>query len=148
MSNLSTATLPREVALATTPPRSLVLTKLYPPRLRATFVPRPDLISLLDNDPEHRLTLICAPAGYGKSTLTAQWLAKAAVPSTWVSLEASDNKPQTFFSLIVAALQAIDRSLATTTEALLSRQGRFQVDAIINQLIGEISVYASIHSRS
>jgi LuxR family maltose regulon positive regulatory protein len=95
---------------------------------------------LLDNDPEHRLTLICAPAGYGKSTLTAQWLAKAAVPSTWLSLEASDNKPQTFFSLIVAALQAIDRSLATTTEALLSRQGRFHVDAIINQLIGEISV--------
>src|SRR5215218_10311322 len=114
MSSLATSARPMDARSLTTPPQTLVLTKLYPPRLRASLVVRPKLISLLDNDPDHRLTLICAPAGYGKSTLTAQWLAKAAVPSTWVSLEANDNKPQTFFSLIVAALQAIDRSLATT----------------------------------
>ena len=109
----------------TTPPRTLVLTKLYPPRLRASLVSRPNLISLLDNDPDHRLTLICASAGYGKSTLTAQWLAKAAVPSTWVSLEASDNKPQSFFSLVVTALQTIDRGLAVETEALLRNKSQF-----------------------
>src|SRR5215216_5841502 len=122
------------------PPRSLVLTKLYPPRLRASLVPRPNLISLLDNDPDHRLTLICAPAGYGKSTLTAQWLAKAAVPSTWVSLEANDNKPQSFFRLVVTALQTIDRGLAVETEALLAKQDPVPADLIVDRFIGELSV--------
>src|SRR6266498_499252 len=111
---MTAATSPRLADTASIPlvQRSLLLTKLYPPRLRACLLPRPNLISLLDNDPDHRLTIICAPAGYGKSTLAAQWLAHVSISSTWVSNEVSDNDPQSFFRLVVAALQAIDRGLA------------------------------------
>src|SRR5215211_4075479 len=138
LSNLASARPPPDAIPMTTPPRTLVMTKLYAPRLRASLVPRPNLISQLDNDPDHRLTLICAPAGYGKSTLTAQWLAKAAVPSTWVSLEASDNKTESFFSLVVTALQTIDRGLAVETEALLANQDPVPAELIVDRLIGEL----------
>ncbi len=120
-------------------PRSLVQTKLYPPRLRANLVPRPNLISLLNNDPGHRLTLICGPAGYGKSTLVAQWLAELALPYAWISLERTDNNPQAFFGLIVSALQSIDQGLLVATETLVSKQTPIRADAIVYQLIEEIS---------
>src|SRR5215218_5646576 len=90
---------PEVVRTASRPPRAPVTTKLYPPRLRPNMLVRPHLISLLDDDPDRRLTLICAPAGYGKSTLAAQWLAQLALPSAWVTLEASDNDPRSFFAL-------------------------------------------------
>src|SRR3954447_19060384 len=104
---------------ATGPPRNLISTKLYPPRLRASLVPRSDLISLLNGESDRRLTLILAPAGYGKSTLVAQWLAELGLPYSWVSLEKSDDNPHAFFSLVVAALQTIDPGLATETESVL-----------------------------
>ena len=120
-----------EDATISTPP-TLASTRLYPPRLRANLVARPHLVSLLNDDPDRRLTLICAPAGYGKSTLVAQWLAQLALPSAWVTLEASDNDPRSFFGLIVAALHSIDRDLAVATEALLADGGPGHADAIVH----------------
>src|SRR6188474_1040395 len=80
---------------------NFVSTKLYSPRLRATFVARPHLVDVLTGDPDRQLTAVCAPAGYGKSTLIAQWLVKAALPLAWVSLDSTDNGPRPFFSLVV-----------------------------------------------
>src|SRR6187551_2225652 len=86
-------------------PQTLASTRLYPPRVRANLVERSSLISKLSEDPNRQLTLICAPAGYGKSTLAGQWVAQLALPSAWVRLEAGDNDPETFFRIIIAALQ-------------------------------------------
>jgi LuxR family maltose regulon positive regulatory protein len=139
MSSLATATNFVDTSLATSPSQSLVSTKLYPPRLRASHLARPKLVSLLEDDSDRRLTLVCAPAGYGKSTLIAQWLERATKPSAWVSLEASDNNPRSFFSLIVAAIQSIDRGLACGTEAILSSQGSIDAESVVHLLLGEIS---------
>jgi LuxR family maltose regulon positive regulatory protein len=122
-----------------TPPRTLVSTRLYPPRLRANLVTRPHLVSALNDNPDRRLTLICAPAGYGKSTLVAQWLADLALPSAWATLEAGDNDPHAFFGLIVAALHSIDRGLAPATAALLNDGELGHADAIVHQLVEELS---------
>src|SRR5262245_48907770 len=89
------------------PSPAAVSTKLYPPRVRATFVARAQPVVLLTGNPDRRLTIVCAPAGYGKSTLVAQWLEEVAIPSAWVTLEASDNDPLTYFTLIVATLRAV-----------------------------------------
>ena len=79
-----------------TPP-ALPSTRLYPPRLHANFVERSSLIARLSDDPERRLTVITAPAGYGKSTLAAQWVTQLALPTAWVRLEATDDEPAKLF---------------------------------------------------
>ena len=116
-----------------------VSTRLYPPRVRANLVERSSLISKLSEDPDRQLTLICAPAGFGKSTLAGQWMAQLALPTAWVRLEEGENDSGTFFALLLAALRLIDRDLAANTASLLTQQG-LQADAIVHQLIDDLSV--------
>jgi LuxR family maltose regulon positive regulatory protein len=119
--------------------RTVDLTKLYPPELRANYVARPHLISLLNSDPGRKLTLISAPAGYGKSTLAAQWLAQLRMPRAWVTFEAGDNNPRTFFGLIVAALHTIEPGLVSGTEAILAGYGAVPADAIVHRLLADLA---------
>jgi LuxR family maltose regulon positive regulatory protein len=119
--------------------RTLVSTKLYAPRLRGSLVARPRLIDLLDGDSGRRLTIVCAPAGYGKSTLVAQWLARAAVPAAWVSFDAGDNDPWSFFALVVAALRSLDQDLAADTLAQLDEPGVPDFRPLVATLLEEVS---------
>src|SRR5215213_673998 len=129
---------PEADSTSSTPVRMPTSTRLYPPRVRANLVERSILISRLGEDPDRQLTLICAPAGYGKTTLAGQWIAQLALPTAWVRLEPDDNNPETFFDLLLSALRLIDRELATGT-ARLSEQG-LPADAIVHQLIADLSV--------
>ena len=100
--------------------RDLVLaTKLHLPRPRARLVPRFHLLKRLQQGVVGALTLLSAPAGFGKTTLLAQWLAQSGMPVAWLSLEAADNDPTRFLSYLIAALQTIDAQLGTTALALL-----------------------------
>ena len=123
---------------AETAPPTLPSTRLYPPRLRSNLVERSSLITNLSDDPERRLTVITAPAGFGKSTLAAQWVARLALPTAWVRLEATDDEPRTFFQLILNALHLIDRDLAAGTAALLTLDGP-DAEEICRQLIEDLS---------
>jgi len=76
----------------------LLATKLHPPRPRAALVERPALVERLHEGLERPLTLLSAPAGFGKTTLLAQWLTQRHTPVAWVSLEPEDNTPLRFFS--------------------------------------------------
>ncbi len=86
--------------------RPLVATKLYVPRPRRGTVPRPRLLDRLEGGA--RLTLVSAPAGFGKTTLLASWLTGAGRDRqvAWLSLDASDDDPVTFWTGVVTALQA------------------------------------------
>lgn len=86
----------------------LVATKLNLPLLRPRVVARPRLRALLDRGMEARLTLISAPAGFGKTTLLADWIAHAGehLALAWLSLDDGDNEPAVFWPHVVAALQA------------------------------------------
>jgi len=85
---------------------TLIQTKLHRPRLRADLVERPRLLTQLECGAEHKVTLISAPAGYGKTTLLCQWLETCPHPSAWLSLDENDSGLDAFVSYFVAAVQS------------------------------------------
>ncbi|MCZ7674114.1 MAG: hypothetical protein M5U34_46815 [Chloroflexi bacterium] len=70
----------------------LLQTKLYVPRLRPSLVPRPHLIEKLNRGVHRKLTLISAPAGFGKTTLISEWIAGGKRPFAWLSLDEQDSE--------------------------------------------------------
>src|SRR5512141_3052513 len=89
---------------------SLIATKLFIPPLRPDHISRPRLVDLLDNGYQagRRLTLVSAPAGYGKTSLLSEWhvrLSELQVPLVWLALEETDNDPQRFLHYLIAALR-------------------------------------------
>ncbi|MGB0387946.1 MAG: LuxR C-terminal-related transcriptional regulator [Ardenticatenaceae bacterium] len=83
----------------------LLSTKLSAKPPRADFVPRPHLVERLNQGAKQKLTLICAPAGFGKSTLVSIWAQQATNPVTWLELDAGDNDPTRFLAYLVAACE-------------------------------------------
>jgi LuxR family maltose regulon positive regulatory protein len=88
---------------------TLLATKTSIPPLRGNLVNRHHLIQRLNDgiSQNHRLTLISAPAGYGKSTLLSEWVSQLEFPVAWLSLEKGENNPDRFWSYIVTALGTI-----------------------------------------
>ena len=89
----------------------LLQTKLYIPPTRAEIVARPRLIERLNEGLHQKLTLLCAPAGFGKTTLVSDWLQQLNIPTTWLSLDESDNDPVRFLAYFIAALQKIEANI-------------------------------------
>jgi LuxR family maltose regulon positive regulatory protein len=86
----------------------MIATKLYVPRLRPGLVMRPRLRERLCQGAESRLTLVSAPAGFGKTTLLAEWLGGTAGDDhsvAWLSLDPEDGEPATFWTCVVTALR-------------------------------------------
>ena len=127
---------------ATAPERDVLLaTKLYMPGPRPGQVPRPRLMARLDEGPVRGLVSVCAPAGYGKTVLLADWARRGGHPAAWLSLDAGDNDPARFWRHVVAAL---DRARPGTGERVAPLLGppvpsSFQglVTALINELAAE-----------
>src|SRR5918999_4000643 len=91
-------------------PDSLVSTKLRFSQARPNLVARPRLIATLEREPGRKLTLISAPAGFGKTTLLVEWLRVLADGEeyvAWLSLDEGDNDPVRFLSYLVASLRRI-----------------------------------------
>ncbi len=84
---------------------ALLSTKLYTPRLRPEHVARPRLTAMLHGVSTAALTLLSAPAGFGKTTLLAGWLAEQPHPWGWLSLDGGDNDPSRFWRYTVTALR-------------------------------------------
>jgi len=88
-------------------PAPILATKLYIPLPRPKIVLRPRLIERLNDGIHCKLTLISAPAGFGKTTLVSEWLAGYQRPVAWLSLDEGDTPPTRFLTYLVAALQTI-----------------------------------------
>jgi LuxR family maltose regulon positive regulatory protein len=95
----------------------ILATKLYIPRLRPNAVSRSRLLERLNEGLHRKLTLISAPAGFGKTTLVSAWVEGIERPVAWLSLDEGDNDPTRFLTYLVAALQTI---AATIGEGVLS----------------------------
>ena len=89
----------------------LLVTKLYQPPPRPNVVPRPRLIARLNAGLHRKLTLVAAPAGFGKTTLVSAWVAGCGRPVAWLSLDAGDNDPARFLTYLVGALRTIAPTL-------------------------------------
>ena len=95
----------------------IIRTKLHRPPLSRDLVPRPQLLDRLEASPQRPLTLVSAPAGYGKSTLVSQWLEGGGHPSAWLSLDAEENDLRHFLHYLLAAIQAVFPDIDHETRA-------------------------------
>ncbi|MFN8488904.1 MAG: LuxR C-terminal-related transcriptional regulator [Caldilineaceae bacterium] len=121
---------------------SILATKLYIPPPRPKVVPRPHLIERLNAGLAmgHKLTLISASAGFGKTTLVSEWIAHCGKPVAWLSLDERDNDPVRFTAYLVAALQTIQPGIGEGLLAALQSSQPPPTDAILTTLLNEISV--------
>ncbi len=92
---------------ASQPTMAYTRTKLHRPPVPDDYVSRPRLTAILNRYPKRVLTLVCAPPGYGKSTLLSHWLSSCRCPTAWVSLDEDDNEPRSFLTCFLAALRDI-----------------------------------------
>ena len=85
----------------------ILTTKLFVPSPGPYQVSRPRLLTQLQSGSTNKLTIISAPAGYGKTTLISEWINQAKIPFAWISLDQHDNDLKRFLSYIIASLQSI-----------------------------------------
>jgi LuxR family maltose regulon positive regulatory protein len=116
----------------------LIRTKLYRPRTTGDLVPRPRLVEGLEQRRDRPLTLIVAPAGYGKTTLVVSWLATCDCPSAWLSLDENDNDFKLFLSYFSAAVQTMFPDALDETSALLQAAILPPLDVLARSLINEL----------
>src|SRR5688572_16750136 len=124
--------------VASTP---VLTTKLYVPPSPPKLVARSRLTMQLDAGlvEGRKLTLISAPAGFGKSTLVSDWIAHNGRPVAWLSLDENDNNPVRFLIYLITALQNVSPNLGTgLLEALQSSQPSLN-DAILTDLLNELA---------
>src|SRR5918995_3675736 len=120
----------------------LVSTRLRPPEARANLVARPRLTAMLQREAGRKLTLVSAPAGFGKTTLLVAWLrsrAPGAGSVAWLSLEEGDNDPARLLSYLVAALRSISGEIGEGVLSSLRSPEPPQLGALTAALINEIS---------
>lgn len=119
----------------------LVETKLYLPRLRRSLVARPRLSGRLSGGSDARLTLISAPAGFGKTTLLTAWLSAPAPDNrsvAWLSLDERDREPAVFWTYVITALQAAVPGVGTTVLPLL-QSAQPPVETVLAAVLNELS---------
>jgi LuxR family transcriptional regulator, maltose regulon positive regulatory protein len=119
----------------------ILATKLYIPPARAKVVVRPRLIESLNEGlaADHRLTLISAPAGFGKTTLVSEWVSAGERPVAWLSLDDGDNDPARFITYVVKALQTIQAGIGEELLVVLQSPQQLQIETILTTLLNEIS---------
>ncbi|HWT03755.1 MAG TPA: LuxR C-terminal-related transcriptional regulator [Pyrinomonadaceae bacterium] len=116
-------------------------TKLYLPPARQSLVERPRLLEHLNEGLQGKLTLISAPAGFGKTSLVTAWRQQNDTPLAWLSLDADDNEPTRFLDYLVAALQTVDEELTEETSDLLRRPPAPSWKVVLNSLLNEINAH-------
>src|SRR5437868_5017194 len=123
-------------------PTPILATKLYIPPLRPNVVIRPRLLERLNEGLYRKLTLIAAPAGFGKTTLVSEWVEGIERPkarTAWLSLDEGDNDPARFLAYLVAALQTIAATIGEGVLGVLQSPQPPPPEAILTALLNEIT---------
>lgn len=126
-------------------PAQVLATKLYAPPRRFTIVPRPRLIARLsaglgqEQGQGRKLTLISAPAGFGKTSLLSEWMPTCRRPVAWLSLDEGDNDLTRFLVYVVAALRTVVPAIGEQLLAVLQDPPLPPTDALLTPLINEIA---------
>jgi LuxR family transcriptional regulator, maltose regulon positive regulatory protein len=116
-------------------------TKLQPPRMRPGLVPRRHLVDRLREGRGRRLTLVCAPAGYGKTTLLTQWADEehATTPFAWLSLDEGDADPVRLWNQLIFALHAVHPAVGSGSLHALEGGARALSTVAVPLLIQELA---------
>jgi LuxR family transcriptional regulator, maltose regulon positive regulatory protein len=124
---------------------SLLATKLYVPRTHSGFVRRPRLLAQLDAGSVRPLSLVCAPAGFGKTALLADWIQARQRSVAWLSLDSGDNDPARFWRYAAAALDRVRPGIADGVARLLSPPAPPSFEGVAAALINELTVRPGEH---
>lgn len=120
----------------------ILTTKLYIPPRRPKAIDRQPLIDRLNSGLDRKLTLIAAPAGFGKSTLAALWATSGRRPAAWLSLDKRDNDLTRFLTYLVVALQMIDPEIGGSSLNLMQADQPLPTEFFLSSLITEITATA------
>ena len=127
----------------------LIKSKLSAPQVRAGLVARPQLLRQMQEATLNPFTLVCAPAGYGKTVLLTNWIAglkQAPGPDHpvigWLSLDSGDNEPIRFFSYLVAAIETAGAGISTDTRTMLQSNMAPPLQTILSVLINDLESLA------
>ena len=120
---------------------SLLLTKLYIPITRPKRILRKDLVERLNQglSENRKLTLISAPAGFGKTTLVSEWIAGGERPVAWLSLDEGDNDPYRFLTYLISAVQTIAKDIGTSVLSLIHAPQPPPIESLLTELLNEIT---------
>jgi len=114
-------------------------TKFFKPRITEGHIPRPRLLEQLDRGRERPLTLVVAPAGYGKTSQVASWLEAVEWPSAWLSLDEEDSDLNLFLSYFLGAIQSIFPDACRETAAMLITADELPIKVLSGTLINELA---------
>jgi LuxR family maltose regulon positive regulatory protein len=120
----------------------LVSTKLRPPVARPKLVSRSRLTEKLERESGRKLTLISAPAGFGKTTLLVEWSKNGTAGGRlggWVSLDEDDNDPVRFLSYLVTTLGAVEEGIGEGILAALRSPESPKIEALTATLLNEMA---------
>src|SRR6266498_2120486 len=131
------ATTPVEVAASEQD--VLLATKLYVPGPQSGFVARPRLVERLEEGLARGLLLVCAPAGFGKTSLLADWARRGGRPVAWLSLDHADNDPARFWRHAVAALDRVRPGIAEQVAPLLGPPAPASFEGLVTALINQLA---------
>lgn len=128
-------------------PSILLRTKFLVPRPRPNLLPRPRLVNWLEANSDKRLTLLSAPAGYGKTTLLADFINASNRPHAWYTLDAQDSDPTVFLTYLIESLrsmkrapEALTRAIGQTAQSLLdSAEASISPQRVLTVLINELA---------
>ena len=118
---------------------NLLSTKLFAPVPREKLVARPRLLGRLNAGLQKKLTLISAPAGFGKTTVLSTWIENSKYSIAWLSLDESDNDLTRFLSYFIAALQTLDTSLGRGAAVDLQSLDGVNTDILLMNLLDQIT---------
>ena len=116
----------------------ILRTKLHRPPAPRDYVHRPRLLEYLDQQRKQPLTLVSAPAGYGKSTLVSCWLGSCDSPSAWLSLDENDNDLRQFLSYFIAAVETIFPNAISATNTLVDAPTLPPISTLVGSLANEL----------
>ena len=121
----------------------LLATKLFIPQLGADLVRRQRLYERLEEGLKRKLTLVAAPAGFGKSTLVTGWLSETDHSVAWVSLDQGDNDPVRFWSYLIASIQTIHQEIGKEAGRIINAPGLRSTEPASISLINDISQHSA-----
>lgn len=125
------------------PRNPTITTKLHIACVPSNLVPRARLTSLIDDGVQHKLTLLIAPPGFGKTTLLSEWgisHPESELPCAWFTLDESDNDPINFLICFISALRTLQTDIGEgILTMLLSSQSSMPTITIMAELINEIT---------
>ena len=115
----------------------MLKTKLNKPKPTSQLIFRKGLIDKLENSKEKKITLVSAPAGYGKSTAISQWIDYRSLPYVWYSLDKSDNDINNFFHYTIAGIQSV-YNIGAEAIKLMESGSSPSFETIATQIINDL----------